>query len=96
MWKYGRAESITSPGRGLTASQARTWAALASRLAWLRVANLGRPVVPPVGCRRAGSPPRAAVSTGPPGVRSSSAGSAGVSGASGSGFHRFSRRALRG
>ena len=67
MWKYGRALSIASPGRGSTASQARTWAALASRLRWLRVANLGRPVVPPVGCRRAGSPPRAAVSTAPAG-----------------------------
>src|SRR6266481_9422684 len=53
MWNKGRAATITSGRCSPQDSQCSVWHALVTRLAWVSIAPLEVPVVPPVYCRQA-------------------------------------------
>src|ERR1039457_5195314 len=53
MWNKGRTAIITSAPPLPDVSQSTAWQALVTRLAWVSIAPLDVPVVPPVYCRQA-------------------------------------------
>src|SRR6266852_8923202 len=52
MWNKGKAATMTSASSSLE-SQCLVWQALVTRFAWVSIAPLEVPVVPPVYCRQA-------------------------------------------
>src|SRR5450756_323475 len=97
MWKSGSGQTVLKLSTlGASGIQTATWYALATRFRWVRVAVLGMPVVPPVGCSTAGSAAVAAEANGVDGAAASRRKRFGVSAVWGCGFHRPSRLAFSG
>src|SRR2546422_1473442 len=96
MWKYGRAQRIPPADPSPPGRTAADWTTFATRFRWVRMAALGRPVVPPVGWSTAASAGRDAAPNGCPQASRATRKRVGVSGGWRAGVQRLVRRGLVG
>src|SRR2546426_12641060 len=96
MWKYGSAQRIPPADPSPPGRTAADWTTFATRFRWVRMAALGRPVVPPVGWSTAASAGRDAASNGCPEASRTTRKRFGVSGVWRTGVQRLVRRGLVG
>ncbi len=97
MWKSGSGHRTPAPSpSSIPGNHDATWIALATRFRCVSIANLGVPVVPPVGCSTAVSSGEASEPKALAGASARSLNRFGVRSVCGAGFHRPSRLALSG